>query len=346
MLNLKILENICAGTGVSVNISALAKSLKKHRNTINTQVMALFKNNIIIKPFYPFVQLFKERPLLAAVKADLPDSSQVERFLIEDKTIFAAFRAWDEVYNTLLFEFHEDIYSYYQWKERIVKQKKLPPLENRAPAEVLFFDNRLIIKYSPNSSIFSMEKIFKEQGELLINKYKLNELGFEILKKLLLGHGIKTNENLLAKKLNVHRRTIERRINDMVKAKIILEPVCRFPKFFVPPGYVLAFCLKRINKRKSEIFRYIRDETSIPIAYEGHTGAHNLLYFGTYPNVEKHFEWEDKVHHEFPDCLGAVKKVYLAPEMTTSIDQRKVSLGVIREKIEHLRGKMLMNSIR
>ena len=100
MLNIEILENICSGTGVSVNISALSKSLGKHRNTIKIQVEELFQNEIISQPFYPFIEIFNQRPLFAVVKADLPKTKDVEDFLIEDETIFASFRSWDEGYNT------------------------------------------------------------------------------------------------------------------------------------------------------------------------------------------------------------------------------------------------------
>ena len=46
-LNLDILENICSGTGIGVNISALSKTFQKHRNTIQNQVKALFEHRII-----------------------------------------------------------------------------------------------------------------------------------------------------------------------------------------------------------------------------------------------------------------------------------------------------------
>jgi len=332
-LNLEILENIVGGTGVSVNVSALSKSLNKHRNTIKAQVDELYQNNIIVGPYYPFTEVFNERPLFAVVKADLPKSEQVEKFLIEDNAIFASFRSWDEGYNTLLFEFHKDMSSYYLWKERLVGDNILPPLENRFPADVLFLNNKLRIKYDPNSSIYCLEKEFKENNELIINGYKIKTLGFEILKKLLRGEGIKTNEHLLAGKLNTHRRTIERRIEKLMEEGIISRPLCRFPKFFVPPDYVLVFCFVRLNKCKERIYDHIKNHCSIPIAYRGHTGRYNLLYFGTFASVEDHFKWEEKLHELFPDeCFGAMKKTYLSPRLTAAIDQQKVCLGVIRER--------------
>ena len=335
-LNLEILENICSGTGVSVNISALAKSLDRHRATIKTQVDALFDNNIITRPFYPFRGMFEERPLFAVVKADLPRNEHVERFLVNDENILAAFWSWDEDFNTLMFEFHKDLHSYYQWKEKISNQWDLPSVEHRAPADVVFFNNKLIIKYFPNVSIHCMEEKFNKNNELVINDFRMNELCFKILKKLLLGEGIRTNENELAKKMGTHRSTIERRITDLVKEGLVGNPLCKFPKLFVPPDFVLVVCMIRINSCKKEIFGDLKKDCNVPIAYEGHTGKYNLLYFGTFPNVEQHFRWEETIHKKYPDCFGAMKKVYLSPQMTASINQQKVALGVIRHRKELL----------
>ncbi len=339
-LNLEILEKLVSGTGVSVNVSALAKSLGKHRNTVNSQVRALFENNIITGPYYPFMEVLNQRPLFAVVRADLPNNEQVEKFLLQDDTIFASFRSWDEGYNTLLMEFHKDLSSYFEWKEKIVAEKRLPPLEGRFPADVVFLNNTLHIKYDPNSSVQCLEKAFKEKGELVINGYRIRELGFQILKKLLRGEGIKTNEHLLARELNTHRRTIEKRIYKFLDADIVSRPICRFPKYFVPPGYVLVFCFVRVNKCKDKIYRYIRDQCCIPIAYRGHTGRYNLAFFATFANVEGHFLWEETMHELFPDdCFGAMKKTYLSPRVTATIDQRKVCLGVIRQRRRELMGE-------
>ena len=49
-LNLNLLECICSGKGVEVNISELSKILKKHRNTISNKLKELFGHNIINKP--------------------------------------------------------------------------------------------------------------------------------------------------------------------------------------------------------------------------------------------------------------------------------------------------------
>jgi predicted transcriptional regulator len=53
----------------------------------------------------------------------------------------------------------------------------------------------------------------------------MSKLGFQIMKELMLGAGIRTNENLLAQELDVHRKTIERRLSVLLREKIVEKPV-------------------------------------------------------------------------------------------------------------------------
>jgi len=346
MLNLEILENICSGTGVEVNISALSNTFKRHRNTIKEQVRALFDNNIINKPIFPFIWLYQENPLLVIVRADLPRSEKIDKFLKEDEHIFGAFYVRDEEYNTLLIEFFRDIYEHGEWRKKIVIESKIPPREIRYPAHALFFSNRHILKYQPHSPIYKMEEKYKSGEEIVLNGYKLNNLCFQIFKKLVLGEGIRTNENMLAQKLNVHRKTIERRISDMMNAGIVTKPACRFPKFFVPPDHILVYYLVEVKKSMEKIVKAIKTDPSIPLALEANIGRYNLLLFGAFFNVEDHFRWEETYDTRFPECIGAMKKIYLSPTMTASIDQQKVSLNIIRNRRKQLHGKGLADTVR
>ena len=338
-LNLDILENICYGTGVEVNISALANTFKRHRNTVKEQVKALFEHRILDRPIFPFLWLYKEYPMFVVVRADLPRTEQVDRFLKEDAHIFGAFYVRDEEYNTLLIEFFKDLHSYVEWRKRIVVEDRIPPRENRYPSQTLFFSNEDIIKYQPQSLIYMMEERYGNGGELVLNGYRLNSLCFQILKKLVLGEGIRTNENILAQKLNVHRRTIERRIADLVRAGVVSNPACRFPKFFVPPDHILVYILVEIKRSMDKIIKAVKSDPSIPLALETNIGRYNLLLFGAFINVEDHFRWEEQYENRFPDCIGAMKKIYLSPQMTASIDQQKVSLNIIKQRKEALDGK-------
>jgi hypothetical protein len=179
-----------------------------------------------------------------------------------------------------------------------------------------------------------------------INGYKINGLGFEILKKLLLGEGIRTNENQLAEKLDVHRKTIERRIAMLLNENVVGPPLCRFPNLFVLMNQILVYYLVEIKKSQDKIIRAIKADPHIPLMFETNIGRYNLLLFGTFFTVEEHFEWEERYDQRFPDCIGAMKKIYLSPTMTASIDQQKVSLGIIRQKKEEAYGKQLLETIK
>lgn len=344
-INLDLLESTCSGIGVSINISALSHSLKKHRNTVRDKVRGLVEHKIINKPIYPFIHLYQEYPLLVIVRADFPRNEEIEKFLIEDEHIFAAFRSKDGEYNTLLIEYHKDLYSYNLWRKAIVKEKRIPSRETRYPADALFFSNKLIRKYKPYCPVYIMEEVFKKKQGMEINGYELDNLSFHILKKLLTGEGVRTNENLLSEKMGIHRKTIERHISNLLKEKIVLKPVCRFPKFLVPPNCILVYCLIEVKKSRDKILKAIELDHHIPLALEVGTGRYNLLLFETFFTVEEHFEWEEEYDQRFPGCFGAIKKIYLSPDMTYSIDQQKVSLNIIKHKKEELYGKGLMESV-
>jgi len=334
--NLQILEQICSGVGVDVNISELAREFKKHRNTIKSQVNNLFEHDIINRPVYPFLWLHQEYPLLAVARAELPRSEELDKWFKEDKNIFAAFYVRDEEYNTLMIEYHEDIHEYGRWKKKIVRERRIPPPETRHPTHVLMFSNRDMIKYQHYSPIVVMEDRF-ENGELTeINGLKMNKLNFYILKKLITGQGLRTNENMLAKELNLHRRTIERRISSLLHDKIVTAPICRFPRFFVPPDHLLVYYLMEIKRAKNNVLQAISMDPNIPLAIEAGIGRYNVLLFGVFPNLDDNFRWEEKYDQRFKDCVGAMKKIYLLPEMAVSIDQQKVSLGIIKRKMELL----------
>jgi len=345
-LNLEILENICSGIGVEVNVSELSNIHQKHRNTIKTQVEALFENEIINKPIYPFMWLYKAYPLLVIARADLPKNDVIGNFLRDDEHTFGVFYVRDEEYNTLLIEYHENLYAYNRWKEEIVTKKKIPPRETRYPAHSLFFSNQNIIKYQPFSPILMIEKRYKNGGTFAINDYKINNLCLKILKSLLQGEGIRTNENLLAEKLNVNRKTIERRIALLLQEKIISKPACRFPRFFVPPGQILVYCLMELKKSKEKIVKAIKADPHVPLALDANIGRYNLLIFKVFLNVEEHFQWQDRYDSRFPDSIGAMKTLILSPTMTVTINQQKVSLGIIRKRKKLLHGKELMESIK
>lgn len=345
IVNLSILEKICSGVGVQVNINYLAKTLKRHRKTIKNQVNSLFEHNIINKPVYPFLGLYQEYPLMVVAQAELPRVPEIAEFLNNDEHIFAAFYVKDEVYNTLMIEYHENLHSYGQWRKRIVADRIIPPREMRYPANVSLFSNKDIIKYQPHSPILSIEEKFKNGHDIEINGLKINELCIQILKKIMMGEGIRTNESKLSAELSIHRKTIERKIKLLQEYGFIGKPVCRFPKFFVPPEHILIYALVEVKKSKDRIIRAIKSDPTVPLAIEAEIGRYNLLLFKVFSNVEEHFEWDERYEERFPDCIGAMKFIFLSPKMTASIDQQKVSLGIIQKRKDTLHGKDIIRTL-
>jgi len=336
-LNLQLLSKLCSGEGLAINLSFLAKKLRRHRNTVRERVRELTSFNVIDRPISPFFALFKERTLLVAVYADLPDNQQVQRWLRDDSHIFAAFRVREGEYNMMLFELHKDLWGYHTWREAIVREGKIPGRGVRVPATPIYLSNALMEKYAPNAPAQLIRQDFLEKRVKEINGCALDELTIRILTSLTSGEGISVNENLLAKALGVHRRTVSDRINKMIDAEIILRPVCRFPSFFVPPNFLLVFSLVELRKPSEQLTRELYSDPHISLAYRISEGRYNLLLFEAHLSLEDYLRWELSYSARYPGCFGSIKNTYLSPRMTISIDQQKVSMGVLAERLAEIR---------
>jgi DNA-binding Lrp family transcriptional regulator len=344
-LNLRLLQEICSGNGLDVNISKLSNNLKKHRNTIRDRIEPLFNNNIIDKPVYPFFWLYREYPLMVITRADLPRDNITKDFIEKDPHIFAAFFKKEEEYNTYIIQYHKDIYSYQQWRDGLVKEGKLPPRETRYPSESMFFSNQSFIKYKP-SHLINLIEIDLDKMQWKINDYKFDALSLKILNNLVYGNGIQTNETYLSKKLGVHRKTIERRISLFLKEKIILNPACRFPRFVVPPDYTLVISLIEIKKHPNKLEKAWNDDPHIPIILQASTGRYTHLVFSCFYYNEDYDDWQETYDQRFPGCLGSIKNSYLSPSMTFSISQQFVSLEIIKRRLEKIHGKTLIDMVK
>lgn len=201
-----LIRSLVYGRGVSVNVHALSKALRRHRNTVRTRVQQLFDSGVLEKPFFPFVRLFKEYPLLVLTEAHFPYDDEVLKWFREDPHIFAALRSRHSRYNTLLILFHKDITGYELWREKLIVEGKYPIVaSNLGLSSTSFHSNELMIKYQPNSPVYLLEEELKTRGEVLMNGYKLDKLSFQILKLLTEGKCIKLNERQLSKELGLHR---------------------------------------------------------------------------------------------------------------------------------------------
>jgi len=249
--NLKLMEELVSGNAVSVNISELSRILGKHRNTVKKSVETLFEHQIIDRPFYPFHGLYMVYPLLAVINLDIPDSSAATesflKWIKEDPQIFGAYRSRQGEYDTLLFTYHESITAYQLWMSTVPSiltiNYGVDEESTQFHSSTAYFSNQLMIKYNPSTGINLMEKDYKENGELVLRGHSLDEMDLDIIRCLVNGRGIKTNTTVLCERTGLHRKTIEKRIEALVKARLLAEPVCRFPNFFVPPNYLFTYVL-------------------------------------------------------------------------------------------------------
>ncbi|WP_455369708.1 hypothetical protein [[Eubacterium] cellulosolvens] len=203
----------------------------------------------------------------------------------------------------------------------------------------------LIEKYEPNAPIELIKKNYQEKKVTKLNGCQLDDLSLSILSNLTNGEGISVNENILAKNLGVHRRTVNDRIQKMCDAEIIWKPLCRFPSFFVPPNFILVFSLVEMRKNSEEFLKDVSSDPHVSLAYRISEGRYNLLLFEAHLSLEDYLRWESFYNSKYPECFGSIKNTYLSPNLTISIDQQKVSLGVISEKLYHTRESGLHYSI-
>jgi len=189
------------------------------------------------------------------------------------------------------------------------------------------------LKYKPSAALDLIEEQFTKEGEIQINGYVLDELALKVLKHLLDGNGVKVNENFLSERIGIHRSTIRRRILKMQDEGLIHRPLCRFPLFFTPSNLLLVFSMLEVRKPR-QFLSDIANDPHVSLAYKISEGKYNVLLFESHLSIEDYLSWERMYEDRYPGCFGSIKNNYLSPRMTISIDQQKVSLGVIEERLK------------
>ncbi len=331
-LNVELLHQLCSGIGVDINISELSERTKKHRNTIASRVEKLFSNRILDRPFHPFSQIFPEYPLLVIEKANLPRNRRINTWIEKNPHIWAAFFVKDEEYNTLLIESHEDLHAYQLWRDQIND-------EGHISSDAVFLSTKAIIKNDPAASIELLKKDFQRFPEMKMNGLAVDQTYLDLMEALLLGKGVWTNPNSLGRKLNVHRMTVQRRLDLLLEEKIITNPVCRFPRIWAPPGYFIVLSLIELKKQKDRIYKIVTDDPHISLMAWAGAGKYNLLAISCFSRLRDHLTWEEKYDQRFSGSIGAVKNLYLSPSMTFSVNQQYVSLAYLEKRLEKLRGQ-------
>ena len=332
-INLRLLRYLVSGNGVMVNVRAMAKEMGVHRATVQRKITLLHSAQILNPPFYSFPQLYVEYPLLVLVKADMPRLGNVKEFYIDDSHIFAAFSCMEGPYNTFLIEFFKDLESYHSWREQIVIDRKIPSRETRVPADANIFSNKLTFKYDPNCFFQNFKKEFKKYGFLNINNATIDLKTFKILDYLMHGKFIQRNDSYLARELDLNRKTVKKRVQNLLNENIISQPKCYFPNLFIPPGYNLVVSLIEVKSRMPEIREYVHSNNSISRALDASTGRYNFLIFSAFKTFEDFFVYGEELISKFPDVIGGISNLVLSSRMIHTIKPQKLSLGWIERRL-------------
>ncbi len=333
-----LLRKLVFGESVSVNIHCLSRTLGKHRNTVQARVEEIFKEGLLSLPTFPYAGLHKEYPLLVLVWSQLPYNESVETWFGDDPHIFAAFRSRFSEYNTLLILYHKDITSYQLWREQLAVEHKLPLIDgNLPPSSSSFFSNQLIVKYDPNAPLHLIEDDFRRTGFASMDGKKVDSLSMDIIKLLARGKCIKINERKLSEDLGISRKTVIKNTKELLKERWIAPPICRFPNFFTPPGYILAICKMEIKEPKQKFIQNIRNDPHVTLAFNIKEGRYNILLFGAFQNLTQELEWEIEQGLYHPDIFGYVDIQYFSPKSAVDISQTRVSLGLIDQKYAHFK---------
>jgi predicted transcriptional regulator len=335
-LNLELLQLICSGEGVEINISELSQRLDKHRNTIAARIENLFSKRIIEKPFHPFPKIFDANPLLVFEKANLPRNQRTNKWIEHDPHIWAAFFVKDEEYNSLLIELHEDLHSYQTWRNSIVSEEgvSLPSGQESIPSNAIYFSTKAIIKNDPLNSIELLKAQFLQFPEMTMNGLKMDKLYLNLIESLVSGTGVWTNPNLLSRKLDVHRVTVQRRLDLLLKEGIISNPASRFPRIWAPPEYFIVLSLIELKKEKERISKTLIEDPHPSLIVQSVAGKYNLLTISCFSRLRDHLTWEEELDQKFSGSIGAIKNLYLSPSMTFSIHQQFVPLEYIRKRLQ------------
>ncbi|MFW9802615.1 MAG: hypothetical protein ACFFFC_08190 [Candidatus Thorarchaeota archaeon] len=347
-LNVELLKLVCSGQGVEINVSELAETFRKHRNTISSRIDNIFRHEIVDKPFHPLPLLFNQYPFLVIEKCEFPRDIRTNKWIELDPFIWAAFFFRDEEYNTLLIELHKDLFHYQTWKDRIVDEGLVSIKRGRdyIHSQAIYVDTKAIVKYDPSSNLHVIKENQREGILGEVNGLEMDNTYLNLIEALLRGRGVWTNPNALAKRLGIHRRTAQRRLKLLLDKRIISPAVSRFPRIWVPPQYFMVLSLLEIKSHKEQIQNALSADPHISFLAKTVADRYNYVSIAGFYKVRDHLNWEEEYSQRFSESLGAVKNVYLSPAMTFSIHQQFVALTYLDQLADQLRGRQLLSSMR
>ena len=337
--NLKIIASLVTGDSVVINYSELGRKLSKNRGTIQERVERLLEYNIISPPSFPFYYLFNVYPLALLTNMDIPDcvecQPRIKKWIMDDPRIIAAYKFRQGEYGTLIFTLHRDMKEAHNWMsmlpytlETVYHVEKEHATFN---SNTIYLSNELLLKYDPSTSINILERDSRK-GEVCLNGYCLDRLDLQILRLLLTGKGIKYNRNKVSQTSGLHSSTVEKRVNQMLKEKILLDPVCRFSNIFTPPGYLLSYMLVNLQQPMDTGVSSLLLNENIPIMWKTVYSKYNLLMFHLHTNLHDLYGDIDSGRESYK-IIEKAQARYLSHDALKRFSPKNLSLHYIASKI-------------
>jgi len=331
-----MIKELINGDCVNVNINLLSKKLGIHRATVQKKVRKLMEEEVLTQPAYTFPALFQLYPLLVLVWADVPRNDKTARFFFEDPHVFAAFSCMEGPYNTFLIEYFQDMEHYHLWRDSLVREGKLPERLNRAAADPYMLSNKMMFKNDPSCFLSLLREELELSGKVNVGEWAMDSLSFEILVALIKGDCVWTNHSRLSKKLDMHRKTVTRRLNRMLRDKTLEHPRCQFPHLLMPPGFNMVVTRIGLRSRREEFRRALVEDSNVPRAYDAITGPHNFVAFTAFRRIDDFFDWGEKLNDRFPGEITAMTNSVLSSRKIHTTRQQKISLGLVERKLKEM----------
>ena len=224
------------------------------------------------------------------------------------------------------------------WREHVDSDYiSLPPEQEQVSSEAIYLSTQAIIKNDPAASIELLKTDFQKSPQMEMNGLSIDQTYLDLIEALVLGKGVWTNSNSLARKLNVHRMTVQRRLDLLLQERIISNPVSRFPRMWTPPEYFIVLSLIELKKQKERISKVLINDPHTSLLVKAGAGKYNLIAISNFSRLRDHLTWEEKFDQRFSGSIGAVKNLYLSPSMTFSIHQQYVPLEYLKKRLKTAR---------
>ncbi|NVM27193.1 MAG: Lrp/AsnC family transcriptional regulator [Candidatus Helarchaeota archaeon] len=130
--------------------------------------------------------------------------------------------------------------------------------------------------------------IDKEQQGIINDR-----LNLEILEKICQGEGISFNISQLSNKLNRHRSTIKKRIDNLLTKKVINEPTCPFTYLYQEyPLFVVVFADFPNYK---DVEDWIKTDEQIFAAYSIREEEYNIMIIEFHESLTHYQQWREEL---------------------------------------------------